>query len=109
MSEFQKFLDEALKNVDINPIDYEEVFEEYDVFEEIRAQIVKARNDLDITQKELALKSGLTQANISKIEKGISHPTIETLLKLANGLGKRLIVRIEDPEGVSDYDSIFSD
>lgn len=104
MSDFQKFLDEALKNIDINPTDYEEVFEEYDVFEEIRTQIIKARNDLDITQKELALKAGLTQANVSKIEKGISHPTIETLLKLANGLGKRLVVRIEDPEGVSDYD-----
>lgn len=104
MSDFQKFLDEALKNIDINPTDYEEVFEEYDVFEEIRTQIIKARNDLDITQKELALKAGLTQANVSKIEKGISHPTIETLLKLANGLGKRLVVRIEDPQGVSDYD-----
>ena len=104
MSDFQKFLDEALKNIDINPTDYEEVFEEYDVFEEIRTQIIKARNDLDITQKELALKAGLTQANVSKIEKGISHPTIETLLKLANSLGKRLVVRIEDPEGVSDYD-----
>lgn len=104
MSDFQKFLDEALKNIDINPTDYEEVLEEYDVFEEIRTQIIKARNDLDITQKELALKAGLTQANVSKIEKGISHPTIETLLKLANGLGKRLVVRIEDPEGVSDYD-----
>lgn len=104
MSDFQKFLDEALKNIDINPTDYEEVFEEYDVFEEIRTQIIKARNELDITQKELALKAGLTQANVSKIEKGISHPTIETLLKLANGLGKRLVVRIEDPEGVSDYD-----
>ena len=104
MSDFQKYLDEALKNVDINPIDYEEVFEEYDVFEEIRTQIIKARNDLDITQKELALKAGLTQANVSKIEKGISHPTIETLLKLANGLGKRLVIRIEDPEEVNVYD-----
>ena len=47
MSDFQKFLDEALKNIDINPTDYEEVLEEYDVFEEIRTQIIKARNDLD--------------------------------------------------------------
>lgn len=104
MSDFQKFLDEALRNIDIDPMDYEETIEEYDVFEEIRTQIIKARHDLDITQKELALKAGLTQANVSKIEKGISHPTIETLLKVANGLGKRLIVRIEDPEGASDYD-----
>lgn len=104
MSDFQKFLDEALKNVDIDTIDDEGVVEEYDVFEEIRTQIIKARNDLGITQKELALKAGLTQANVSKIEKGISHPTIETLLKLANGLGKRLVIRIEDPEEVNVYD-----
>jgi ribosome-binding protein aMBF1 (putative translation factor) len=104
MSEFQKFLDEALKNVNIDPTNEEDAIEEYDVFEEIRMQIMKARNDLGLTQRELALKSGLTQANVSKIEKGISHPTIETLLKLANSLGKRLIVRIEDPEGESEYD-----
>lgn len=104
MSEFQEFLDQALKTIDINPIENEETLEEYDVFEEIRTQLIKARNDLDMTQKELATKSGLTQANVSKIEKGISHPTLETLLKLADGLGKRLVVRIEDPEGVSVYD-----
>ena len=104
MSEFQRFLDQALKEVDFESTESEEVHEEYDVFEEIRIQIIKARDDLNMTQKELAQKAGLTQANISKIEQGISHPTIDTLRKIANGLGKRLIVRMENPEGVIDYD-----
>ncbi len=99
MSDFQKFLDQALKKVDIEPVEDMPPRETYDVFEEIRTQVVKARTDLDITQKELASKSGLTQANVSKIEKGISHPTIDTLLKLAEGLGKRLIIRFDDFEG----------
>jgi len=104
VSEFQRFLDQALKEVDFESTESEEVHEEYDVFEEIRIQIIKARDDLNMTQKELAQKAGLTQANISKIEQGISHPTIDTLRKIANGLGKRLIVRMENPEGVIDYD-----
>lgn len=104
MSDFQKFLDQALKNIDINPVENEEEIVEYDVFEEIRNQIINARNDSDMTQKELALKAGLTQANVSKIEKGVSHPTIDTLLKIAYGLDKRLVIRFEVPQGVNDYD-----
>ena len=104
MSDFQKFLDQALKNIDINPVENGEENAEYDVFEEIRNQIINARNYSDMTQKELALKAGLTQANVSKIEKGLSHPTIDTLLKIAYGLDKRLVIRLEEPQGVSDYD-----
>ena len=104
MSDFQKFLDQALKNIDINPVENEEEHTEYDVFEEVRKQIINARNNSDMTQKELALKAGLTQANVSKIEKGLSHPTIDTLLKIAYGLDKRLVIRLEDQQGVNNYD-----
>ncbi|MCD8221060.1 MAG: helix-turn-helix domain-containing protein [Clostridiales bacterium] len=99
MSDFQKFLDQALKKVDIEPVEDTHKQDDYDIFEEIRTQVVEIRTDLDLTQKELALKSGLTQANISKIEKGISHPTIDTLLKIADGLEKRLRIRFDDFEG----------
>ena len=104
MSEFQKFLDQALLNVDINPMEDEPIIDERDVFEEIRNQIIKTRTDLGITQKELARKAGLTQANVSKIEKGISRPTIETLIKLARALGRQLTVRLDEYEGVISYD-----
>lgn len=104
MSDFQKFLDQALKNIDINQVENEEEYAEYDVFEEIRKQIVNERNDSNMTQKELALKARLTQANVSKIEKGLSHPTIDTLLKIAYALDKRLVIRLEELQGVSDYD-----
>ena len=104
MSEFQKFLDQALMNVDINPMEDEPIIDERDVFEEIRNQIIKTRTDLGITQKELARKAGLTQANVSKIEKGISRPTIETLINLARALGRQLTVRLDEYEGVISYD-----
>lgn len=99
MSAFQNFLDQALKNIDIEPVEDVPTQYTYDIFEEIRTQVVKIRMDLNITQKELASKSGLTQANVSKIEKGSSHPTIDTLIKLADGLGKRLVIRFDNFEG----------
>lgn len=104
MSDFQKFLDQALKNVEINSTEDAPIYETYDIYEEIKRQIIKARTDLGITQKELAAKAGLTQANISKIEKGISHPTVDTLLKLAQALNKRLIIRLDEFEVVNSYD-----
>ena len=104
MSDFQKFLDRALKSFDFDINDFEVIPVEYDVFEDIRSQIINARNEVGLTQKELALKAGVTQANISKIEQGSSHPTIDTLVKIADGLGKKLVIRLDDSEGVDDYD-----
>lgn len=104
MSDFQKYLDQALKNVDLQPIEPETTTYEYNIFAEISEQIIKARNDVGITQKELAQKSGLTQANISKIENGTSHPTIDSLKKIADGLGKRLSFRLIEQEDLNNYD-----
>ena len=99
MTDFQKYLDQALKTIEI-PSDINEVqVFDYDIFSEIREQLVEARNNTGITQKELAQKTGLTQALISRIESGKSHPTIETLKKIADGLGLRLVVSLENIEG----------
>lgn len=43
-----------------------------------------------MTQKELAEKSGLRQSNISRIESGAASPTVDTLSRIAAGLGKQL-------------------
>lgn len=106
MDNFQKYLDDALKKVDI--LEEEPIVElpGYDIFAEISALIVDTRNEIGITQKELAKKSGLTQANISKIESGACRPTIESLKKIADGLGKRLVINLEEKEDTIDgYDS----
>lgn len=57
-------------------------------------QIIKAmidgRKEKNITQKELADLTGITQADISRIETGNSNPSIQTLQRLAAGLGMRV-------------------
>jgi len=93
MSDFQKFLDENLGNICINEDDVEmDVHDDYDIYQEIRDMIIALRHESHLTQKELAEKCGITQANISKFEKGTSKPTIESLKKIADALGMRLVI-----------------
>jgi len=50
----------------------------------------KARIEKGISQKDLSLKTGIHQAEISKIERGIGNPSIKTLERIAKGLGLNL-------------------
>lgn len=104
MSEFQSFLDQELKNVDIQFDELEHQTIDYDIYSEIAKQLFNARNSLGMSQKELAKRSGLTQSNISKIESGIIHPTIDSLKKIADSLGKILSFRLVEQEDLNNYD-----
>ena len=75
MSEFQKFLDEHLDELDLRAEDISpEPVYDYDIYAEIRSSLSALRRELQMTQKELSEKTGLTQANICNIEKGTSKP-----------------------------------
>ena len=98
MSDFQKLLDQALEKVNLTPVDDTPEMEEYDIDAEVRDLVISARNAADLTQKQLAQRSGVSQANISKIENGNYQPSLSTLKRIAGALGKRLVVSFEDPE-----------
>jgi transcriptional regulator with XRE-family HTH domain len=51
---------------------------------------LQQRLAVGFTQKELASASGIDQADISRIERGESNPTTETLDALARPLGVTL-------------------
>lgn len=50
-------------------------------------QLIEGRRALNLTQKELAQKAGLGQAEVSKIERGRKSPTLDTYSRLAAALG----------------------
>jgi len=101
MMDFQSFLDKNLSQIDINTLKGEDSrLSEYDIYKEVRELVVNARSQAGLTQKELALRCGLTQSNISNIEKGITRPTIDSLKKIADATGKRLIVQFIEKEGL---------
>jgi len=51
------------------------------------ADLMQRRLDLDLTQAKLAEASGIDQADISKIERGLANSTLATLTILARQLG----------------------
>ena len=98
MSDFQAYLQQALKKVEVIKEKKEEQVEDYDIFSEIAEMIIDARNERGITQGQLADITGVSQANISKFETGSSKPNILTLKKIADGLGKRLVIAMVSGE-----------
>ena len=63
-------------------------------FQIIKAMI-DARNEKGITQKELSSITGITQGDISKLENGTANPSIRTLQRIAEGLGKNLVIQFK--------------
>ena len=55
----------------------------------IRA-MVDARISQNLTQKQLSDKTGIDQADISKLENGTRNPTLNLLKRLADGMGMSL-------------------
>ncbi|MBQ3252645.1 MAG: helix-turn-helix transcriptional regulator [Oscillospiraceae bacterium] len=98
MSEFQAYLQQALKKVEITKESKDDRIEDYDIFAEIAEMIIEARNEQGITQGQLAELTGVSQANISKFETGNSKPNILTLKKIADGLNKRLVIAFANGE-----------
>lgn len=85
MSEFQEFLEDQLKNKEFKK-EWENIQPEMDV---IRA-MVDARISQNLTQKELAERTGINQADISKLENGTRNPSLKLLKRLAEGMDMTL-------------------
>lgn len=61
-----------------------------DIVAELAENLMKARETANITQKQLAQATGIHQADISKIERGLANPSLLTLKRLAKGMGMEL-------------------
>ena len=82
---YDDYLQEQLKNPDVKK-EWDDLQPEMDV---IRA-IVDARTSQNMTQKELAERTGINQADISKLENGTRNPSVNLLKRLADGMGMAL-------------------
>ena len=88
MTKFKDFLKEQLQD--------ENLKKEYDALEpefSIIQAIINARKDSGMTQKELSEKTGINQADISKLENGTANPSLRTLRRLADGMG--MVLKLE--------------
>ena len=88
MSNFNDFLNEQLQDPEIRT-EYEASEPEFAIIQAMR----DARKSSGLTQKQLSEKTGIAQADISKLETGSANPSLRTLQRLAAGMGMR--VKIE--------------
>ncbi len=58
-------------------------------FQIVRA-IIEGREETGLTQAQLAQATGINQANISRLENGTGNPSLQTLKRLAAGMGMKL-------------------
>lgn len=98
MSEFQDLLNEQLQDDEFRK-EWESIQPEMDV---IRA-IVDARISQNLTQKELAERTGINQADISKLENGTRNPSLKLLKRLADGMGMTLKLEFVPKNSVRKY------
>lgn len=88
MKKYDDFLAEQLRD--------EEFKKEYDNLQpefEVMKAIIDARISQNLTQKELAERTGIHQSDISKLEKGIRNPSINLLKRLADGMD--MVLKLE--------------
>jgi DNA-binding XRE family transcriptional regulator len=86
-----------LQHFDLDPIVlYQESTPDPDRKLHVGWMIRQARLEKGMTQSELAQKTGTSKHYISRIENEKSGIELSTLKKIAEGLGKRLLITMED-------------
>lgn len=84
-TKFDDFLDEKLIDPEFKK-EYEAIAPEFAIIQ----AMIDARRSSGMTQKQLAEKTGITQADISKLERGNANPSLRTLQRLAAGMGMQI-------------------
>lgn len=64
-------------------------------FEVIARMVIARRIRYGLTQHQLAVRMGTSLAAISRLESGRHRPSLQTLEKLADAFGERLVVGFE--------------
>lgn len=103
MKSLSKYKEEQIQNEEFR-VEYDYMKPEIDL---IRA-IVDARNERHLTQKELAVITGINQADISKIENGTRNPSLDMLKRLAEGMGTRLELKFVPIKPASEKDKALN-
>ena len=76
---------------ELNALSQEEL-DEIDLKVQIVGEILKSRQEENLTQRALEKLSGIKQPMIARIEGGDTDPQLSTVIKILRPLGKKLAV-----------------
>ena len=75
--------------------EYEKAEQEFKVILDLADEILRLRLERGWSQAELAEHTGTKQANISRLESGLSNPSVNFLRKVAKALDANLSIHFE--------------
>ncbi len=88
MSDFREYLNKQLEDPEFKK-EWNDLEPEFNAIQ----AMIDARKQCNMTQKELAERTGIDQSDISKIETGNANPALSTLKRLADGMN--MILKLE--------------
>lgn len=86
--DFDRLFEKHMKNPKFKK-EYDALESEYSIIQ----AFIDARKASKLTQKQLSERTGIDQADISKIETGNSNPTLQLIQRLADGMN--MAVKLE--------------
>ncbi len=94
MKTLENALNEQMKNPAFKA-EYEALEPEFAIIQ----AMIDARKRSGLTQKQLSERTGIAQADISKLESGNANPSLKTMQRLASGMGMKLKIEFLSIEG----------
>lgn len=88
MNNYRDYLEKQMKNPEFKK-EWDSLEPEFVTMQ----ALIDARKKCNLTQKELAERTGINQADISKIETGNANPALSTLKRLAEGMD--MVLKLE--------------
>ncbi|MBC8948655.1 MULTISPECIES: helix-turn-helix domain-containing protein [Xenorhabdus] len=85
MSQLQALKTKALQNPEVKQA-YDELNDEFQLIN----TLLSMRTEAKLTQQQVADRMGTKESNISRLEKGKSNPTLNTLVNYAKACGFQL-------------------
>ena len=92
MSEWKEFLNEQLKDPELRA-EWDALVPEFAIIQ----AIIDARKISGLTQKQLSERTGIAQADISRLENGNANPSLSTLKRLASAMNMTLKIEFSPP------------
>ena len=68
-------------------------------YEALARMVIARRIRYGLTQEKLADRMGTSESAISRLESGQHRPSVETLEKLGQAFGERIVLGFEDSSG----------
>ena len=81
---------EELKEEMLSDPGIAKIYKELEPLYDLIAQVIRARNEQGMTQKDLAGKAGVRKKDVIRFENGEYNPSLKFLERLAEGLGMKL-------------------